>query len=72
MAIVVKNLLVNAGDMLDAGSPGREDPLEEGMAIHSSILAWRTPRTEETGGLRATASQTVRHDRSNLACSHTL
>ena len=35
----------------DPGSvPGREDPLEEGMAIHSSILAWRTPWTEEPGG----------------------
>ena len=32
-------------------SLGREDPLEEGMAIHSSILAWRIPRTEEPGGL---------------------
>ena len=42
-AIVVKNLLANAGDMLDAGPLGREDPLEEGMAIHSSILAWRIP-----------------------------
>ena len=40
---VVKNLLANAGDMLDAGPLGREDPLEEGMAIHSSILAWRIP-----------------------------
>ena len=32
-------------------SLGREDPLEEGMAIHSSILAWEIPRTEEPGGL---------------------
>ena len=32
-------------------SLGREDPLEEGMAIHFSILAWRIPRTEEPGGL---------------------
>ena len=32
-------------------SPGREDPLEEGMAAHSSILTWRIPRTEEPGGL---------------------
>ena len=31
---------------------GREDPLEEGMATHSSILAWRIPRTEELGGLQ--------------------
>ena len=32
---------------------GREDPLEEGMATHSSILAWRIPRTEEPGGLQS-------------------
>ena len=30
---------------------GQEDPLEEGMTTHSSILAWRIPRAEETGGL---------------------
>ena len=35
-------------------SLGREDPLEEGMATHSSILAWRIPWTEETGGLQST------------------
>ena len=34
-------------------SLSREDPLEEGMAIHSSILAWRIPWTEEPGGLRS-------------------
>ena len=34
-------------------SLGREDPLEEGMAIHSSILAWRVSQTEEPGGLRS-------------------
>ena len=32
-------------------SLGQEDPLEKGMAIHSSLLAWRIPRTEEPGGL---------------------
>ena len=32
-------------------SPGQEDPLEEGMAIHSSILSWKIPSTEEPGGL---------------------
>ena len=32
-------------------SLGQEDPLEEGMATHSSILAWRIPQTEEPGGL---------------------
>ena len=34
-----------------------EDPLEEGMATHSSILAWRTPWTEESGGLQSMGSQ---------------
>ena len=34
-------------------SLGQEDTLEEGMAIHSSILAWRVPWTEETGRLQA-------------------
>ena len=36
---------------------GQEDPLEEGMAAHSRILAWRTPWTEEPGGLQSTGSQ---------------
>ena len=45
----VKNLPVNAGD---AGSIlGQEDALEKEMATHSSILAWKTPWTEEHGGL---------------------
>ena len=43
-------------------SLGQEDPLEEGMATHSSILAWRPPWTEEPGGLRSLGSQRVRHD----------
>ena len=43
-------------------SLGQEDPLEEGMAIHSSILAWRIPWTEEPGGLQSMGSQRVRHD----------
>ena len=37
-------------------SLGREDPLEEGMATHSSILAWEIPWTEEPGGLQSTGS----------------
>ena len=41
---------------------GWEDPLEKEMATHSSILAWRTPWTEEPGGLQSTGSQRVRHD----------
>ena len=43
-------------------SLGREDPLEEGMVTHSSILAWRIPWTEEPGRLQSTGSQRVRHD----------
>ena len=38
-------------------SLGQEDPLEEGMATHSSVLAWECPRTEEPGGLWAIGSQ---------------
>jgi len=41
---------------------GQEDPLEKGMAIHLSILAGKTPWTEEPGGLQSMGSQTVRHD----------
>ena len=36
---------------------GQEDPLEEGMATHSGILAWRIPWTEEPGGLQSVGSQ---------------
>ena len=46
---------------------GQEDPLEEGMTTHSSILAWRIPWTEEPGGLQSTGSQSVRHDLSDSA-----
>ena len=41
---------------------GQEDPLEEGMATHSGILAWRVPWTEEPGELQCTGSQRVRRD----------
>ena len=50
--LVVKNSAANVG----------EDPLEEGMATHSSILAWRISGTEEPGGLQSTGSQRVGHD----------
>ena len=40
-------------------SLGREDPLEDGMATHSSILAWRIPWTEEPGGLQSIGSQRI-------------
>ena len=42
-------------------SLGQEDPLEKGMATHSSILAWRLPRTEEPGRLQSMGSQRVGH-----------
>ena len=43
-------------------SLGWKDPLEKGMVIHSSILAWSIPWTEEPGGLESMGSQRVRHD----------
>ena len=43
-------------------SPGQEDPLEEDMATHSSILAGKIPWTEKPGGVQSVGSQTVRHD----------
>jgi len=51
-------------------SLGQEDPLEEGMAIHSSILAWRIPGTEEADGLQSMGPQRVGHEWSNLARMH--
>ena len=63
MALVVKNPLANAGDIRDRiQSLGREDPLEEGTATHSSILAWRILWTEEPGELQPIGLQKVRHD----------
>ena len=41
---------------------GQEDPLEEGTATHSSILAWRIPCTEDPGGLQSMGSKRVGHD----------
>ena len=43
-------------------SLGQEDPLEKGIATHSSILAWRIPWTEEPGGLQSMGWQRVRHE----------
>ena len=43
-------------------SQGQEDPLEEGMATRSNTLAWRIPRTEESGRLQAIGLHRVRHD----------
>ena len=51
-------------------SLGREDPLEKGMATHSSIIAWRIPWTEEPGGLQSIGWQGVRHNGSQVS-THT-
>ena len=60
---MVKNPPADAGDMRDVGSvPVGKIPLEEGMATHSSIFAWRIPWTEEPGRLQSVGSQRVRHD----------
>ena len=60
MAQMVKNLPTMQETRLR--SLGREEPPEKGMATHSSILAWRTPWTEEPGGLQSIGWQRVRHD----------
>ena len=52
-----------------APSLDQEDPLEEGVATHSSVLAWKMPWTEEPGGLQSMVSQKVRHDWSDWARS---
>ena len=57
---MVKNL--PAMQETQVQSLGWEDPLEKGMTTHSSILAWRIPRTEQPGGLESTGLQRVRHD----------
>ena len=61
----------SAGDVRDMSwSQGWEDPLEEGMATHSSIVAWRVPWTEEPGGLQSMGPKRVGHDWSGLACTY--
>ena len=63
VALVVKNLLVNARDARNVGFiMGEKDPLEEGMTTHFSIFAWRIPQTEEPGRLQSIGSQKVGHE----------
>ena len=63
MALGVKNLPVNAVDLRDESLiPASEDPLEKEMAIHSGILAWRIPWTEEPGGLQSVRLHRVGQD----------
>ena len=57
---MVKNLLAVQEAWVQ--SLGQEDPLEKGVATHSSTLAWRIPRTEEASGLQSMGSQRVKHN----------
>ena len=60
---MVKNMTASVGDIRDMGSiPGLGRFPEEGMATHSSILAWIIPLTEEPGRLQSIGSQRVRHN----------
>ena len=61
VVLVVKNPLAPVGDVRPVRSLGQEDPLEEEMTTHSSILAWKIPWTEEPSGLLSVGSQRVRH-----------
>ena len=71
VALVVKYLPANAGDMRCGFSPWVEKiPWREGMATHSSILTWRIPWAEKPGGLQSIGSKRVGHDWSDLVGSH--
>ena len=63
-ASLVAQLVNNLPEMQETPVPflDQEDPLEEGMATHSSILAWRIPGTGELGGLLSLGSHRVGHD----------
>ena len=63
VALEVKNPHANAGDVRDAGLiPGSGKSPEEGLATHSTIVAWRIPWTEEPGGLQSIGLHRVGHD----------
>ena len=63
MAQWIKNLsAMQEIEEMQIQSLGQEDPLEEDIATHSSILAWRIPWTEDPGGLQSIGSQRVGHD----------
>ena len=68
---MVRNPPANAGDVRDAGFLGQKDPLEEDMATHSSILAWRIP--VDRGAWRATVHRVAESDTTDsadLACTY--
>ena len=68
MAQMVKNLPTVQETYVQ--SLDREDPLEEKMATHSNILAWKIPWTEEPGELQSIGLQRIGHNRSDLAHTH--
>ena len=71
VALVVTNPPANAGDGRDTGqSLIWEDPLEEEMATHSIILAWKIPWTEEPGGLKSTRLQKSQTQLNNKATTN--
>ena len=60
---MIRNPLASVGDIeVQVQSLGQEDPLEEGVATHSNILAWRIPMTEEPGRLQSMGAQRIGHD----------
>ena len=61
VALVVKNMSAKDKE-LQVRSLGWEDPLEKGMVTHSTILAWRTPWTEDPGGLQSMGLQRFGYD----------
>ena len=58
----LKSMFIDLMQETQVRSLDQEDPLEKGMATHSSILAWRIPWTEKPGGLQTMGLQRVRHD----------
>ena len=72
MALVVKNRPANAGATDVGSSLGQEDPMEEGMATHSSILAWRIPWTEEPGRLQPMGYQESDMTEHSIAVASTI
>ena len=72
VVLMVKNPSLNAGNRTKFQTMGQEDPPEKGMATHFSIIAWRTPQTEEPGRLWSIVFQRVRHDWNDLAHTSTI
>ena len=71
VVLVVNNPSANAGDVRDVGLiPGLGRSPGGRHGTHSCILAWRIPRTEEPDRLQFIGSQRIRHNRSDLACTH--